>query len=376
SFLLYRKGKNTPLIIIGKDETGVLYGCEEVRLRQQDIEGPVSLVDAPEMVLRGTAIGLQKTEYLPGRDVYEYPYTEELFPWFYDKDLWVRYLDMMLENRYNSLYLWNGHPFSSLVKLKEYPYAIEVDDATFAKNEEMYRFLTEEANKRGIWVIQMFYNIILPKPFAERHGLKTQERNRVITPLIEDYTRQSIAAFVQKYPNVGLLITLGEAMEGVGEDDVRWFTKTILPGVKDGLQAIGSDVEPPVILRAHDTDAPAVMAEALPIYKNLYTMAKYNGEALTTYTPRGKWAELHQRLGNIGTVHIQNVHILANLEPFRYAAPDFIQKCVVAMHDIHLSNGIHVYPQASYWDWPYTADKVDERLLQLDRDWVWYRAWG
>src|SRR5690606_30086071 len=134
SFLLYRKGKNTPLIIIGKDETGVLYGCEEVRLRQQDIEGPVSLVDAPEMVLRGTAIGLQKTEYFPGRDVYEYPYTEELFPWFYDKDLWVRYLDMMLENRYNSLYLWNGHPFSSLVKLKEYPYAIEVDEATFAKN--------------------------------------------------------------------------------------------------------------------------------------------------------------------------------------------------------------------------------------------------
>src|SRR5690606_39736456 len=99
------------------------------------------------------------------------------------------------------------------------------------------------------------------------------------------------------------------------------------------LQAIGSDVEPPVILQAHDTDAPEVMAEALQIYKNLYTMAKYNGEALTTYTPRGKWAELHQRLGNIGTVHIQNVHILANLEPFRYAAPDFIQKCVVAMHD-------------------------------------------
>ena len=55
----------------------------------------------------------------------------------------------------------------------------------------------------------MFYNIILPKPFADRHGLKTQERNRIITPLISDYTRKSIAAFVAKYPNVGLLITLG-----------------------------------------------------------------------------------------------------------------------------------------------------------------------
>ncbi len=376
SFVVYRKDAVSPLIIVGKDETGLLYGCEEVLKNAFYENKPVSYTDAPEMVLRGTAIGLQKTEYLPGRDVYEYPYTEDLFPWFYDKELWIQYLDMMLENRYNSLYLWNGHPFSSLVKLKDYPYALEVDEKTFAKNEEIYRFLTEEANKRGIWVIQMFYNILLPEPFAHKHGLKTQERNRIITPLISDYTRKSIAAFVEKYPNVGLLVTLGEAMEGVGQDDIDWFTKTIIPGVKDGLRAIHSELEPPIILRAHDTDAPAVMKAALPIYKNLYTAAKFNGEALTTYETRGKWAELHQTLGSIGTVHIQNVHILANLEPFRYAAPDFIQKSVKSMHDIHFSNGLHLYPQASYWDWPYTADKTDERLLQVERDWMWYKAWA
>lgn len=377
SFLIYRKDASSPLIIIGKEEAGLLYGCLEVINQNRYSERrAISYQDAPEMVLRGTSIGLQKTEYLPGRDVYEYPYTEDLFPWFYDKDLWLKYLDMMLDNKYNTLYLWNGHPFSSLVKLKDYPYALEVDEETFAKNEEIFSFLTREANKRGIWVIQMFYNIILPKPFAEKHNLKTQERNRVITPLISDYTRKSIAAFVEKYPNVGLLVTLGEAMEGVGQDDIAWFTKTIIPGVKDGLKASGGIIEPPIVLRAHDTDAPAVMKESLPLYKNLYTMAKYTGEALTTYTPRGKWAELHRSLSAMGTVHIQNIHILANLEPFRYASPDFIQKSVHAMHDVYHSNGIHIYPQASYWDWPYTADKADERLLQVDRDWVWYQAWA
>ena len=376
SFAIYRKDKTSPLIIVGKDETGLLYGCEEALKNDFYADQAITYTDAPEMVLRGTAIGMQKTEYLPGRDVYEYPYTEDLFPWFYDKELWVQYLDMMFENRYNTLYLWNGHPFSSLVKLSDYPYALEVDETTFAKNEEIFHFLTEEANKRGIWVIQMFYNILLPKPFADKHGLKTQERNRVITPLISDYTRKSIAAFVEKYPNVGLLVTLGEAMEGVGQDDIDWFTKTIIPGVQDGLQAIQSNTEPPIILRAHDTDAPSVMKAALPVYKNLYTMAKFNGEALTTYETRGKWAELHQTLGSIGTVHIQNVHILANLEPFRYASPDFIQKSVKSMHDIHLSNGLHLYPQASYWDWPYTADKTEKRLLQVERDWMWYKAWA
>jgi hypothetical protein len=372
--------KQNNIIISGIDNSGALYGCMEL-VDQIKAKGKLpdnlSMTDSPEMVLRGACIGMQKSTYLPGRTVYEYPYTPETFPWFYDKTLWIKYLDQMVENRMNSLYLWNGHPFASLVCLNDYPYAVEVDEATFKKNEEMFRFLTQEADKRGIWVIQAFYNIIVSKPFAEHNHMKTQDRNRPIIPIIADYTRKSIAAFVEKYPNVGLLITLGEAMEGVGNDDVNWFTKTIIPGVKDGLKALGKTEEPPIVLRAHDTDAPTDMKYALPLYKNLYTMAKYNGEALTTYTPRGPWAELHRTLSHIGTVQIENVHIMANLEPFRYGSADFIQKCVLAMHNTYEANGLHIYPQASYWDWPYSADNTGkERLLQMDRDWIWYKEWS
>lgn len=371
--------KEDIIIISGSDYSGALYGCMELadRIRTSGkLPDHISFSDAPQMVLRGECIGLQKSTYLPGRKVYEYPYTPETFPWFYDKALWIRVLDSMVMNRMNSLYLWNGHPFASLVRLKDYPYAVEVDDATFKKNEEIFSFLTKEADRRGIWVIQMFYNIIVSKPFAEKHGIVTQDRNRPIIPLIADYTRKSIAAFVEKYPNVGLMCALGEAMEGVGQDDIDWFTKTIIPGVKDGLKALGKTEEPPIVLRAHDTDAPSVMAAALPLYKNLYTEAKYNGEALTTYTPRGPWAQLHQKLAGLGSVQIENVHIMANLEPFRYGSPDFIQKSVQAMHNVHHGNGLHLYPQASYWDWPYTADKTNQRLLQIDRDWIWYKAWS
>lgn len=370
---------NNNILISCSDNSGALYGCMELADRIKaagKLPENISFTDQPEMVLRGACIGVQKTTYLPGRGVYEYPYTPESFPWLYDKKLWIKYLDSLVENRMNSLYLWNGHPFASLVKLKDYPYAVEVDEATFKKNEDMYRFLTEEADKRGIWVIQMFYNIIVSKPFAEHHNIKTQDRNRPIIPLIADYTRKSIAAFVEKYPNVGLMVALGEAMEGVGQDDIDWFTKTIIPGVKDGLKALGKTEEPPIVLRAHDTDAPSVMKAALPMYKNLYTEAKYNGEALTTYTPRGPWAELHRNLSRIGSVQIENVHILANLEPFRYGSADFIQKSVQAMHNVHEGNGLHLYPESSYWDWPYSADKTNPRLIQIERDWVWYKAWA
>ncbi len=375
-FSIYSKGKN--ILISGADPSGVLYGSLEVAAQIKKLgKLPVnlSITDQPEMVLRGACIGIQKPYYLPGRTVYEYPYTPENFPWFYDKDLWIKYLDMLVENRMNSLYLWNGHPFASLVKLKDYPYALEVDEETFRKNEEMFSFLTTEADKRGIWVIQMFYNIIVSKPFAEKHNIKTQDRKRPITPLIADYTRKSIAAFVEKYPNVGLLITLGEAMDG-DDTDVEWFTKTILPGVKDGLLALGTTNQPPVVLRGHDTNPQLVMKASLPLYKNLYTMNKYNGEALTTYQPRGPWAQMHREMSELGSTHIDNVHILANLEPFRYGSADFIQKSVQAMHDVHGANGLHLYPEASYWDWPYSADNVKPRQMQIDRDWVWYKAWA
>jgi hypothetical protein len=369
--------KNT-LLIEGTDATGALYGAMEIvdRIKSSgSIPWKINFSDSPEMVLRGSCIGLQKTTYLPGRDVYEYPYTPETFPWFYDKQLWIEYLDMMVSNRLNSLYLWNGHPFASLVKLQDYPFAVEVDDETFKKNEEIYQFITEEANKRGVWVIQMFYNIIVSKPFADHYSIKTQDRSRSITPLLSDYTRKSIAAFIAKYPNVGLMVCLGEAINTV-DDDVEWFTKTIIPGVQDGLKVLGRSDEPPIILRSHDTDAPLVMQKALPLYKNLYTESKYTGESLTTYAPGGPWGETHKQLSALQSIHIENVHILANLEPFRYGSPDFIQKTVQAMHSIHGANALHLYPQASYWDWPYTADKTDKRLLEIDRDWIWYKAWS
>ena len=375
-YTIESKGKNIQLTSTGK--SGILYGCVELadRLKANGkLPKNIKFTDQPEMVMRGTCIGLQKTVYLPGRHVYEYPYTQEDFPWFYDKYLWTKYLDMMVENRYNALYLWAGHPFASLVKLDDYPYAVEVDDATFKKNEEMFAFLTEEAGKRGIWVIQMFYNIIVSKPFAEHNNLKTQDRNRPIVPIIADYTRKSIAAFVEKYPNVGLLVTLGEAMNTI-DDDVEWFSKTIIPGVQDGLKKLGVTEEPPIVLRGHDTDAKRVMEASLPIYKNLYTMFKYNGESLTTYEPHDSWITNHTALSSLGSVHISNVHILANLEPFRYGSPNFIQKSVQAMHNVQGANGLHLYPQASYWDWPYSADKTEPRLLEMDRDWIWYDAWA
>ena len=185
-----------------RDDSGALYGGLELARRIRAAGRlPAEIPwfrDAPVMKLRGPCVALQKTFILPGRHVYEYPYTPEVFPWFYDRQLWIEYLDFLAAQRMNTLYLWNGHPFASLVRLKDYPYAVEVPDEVFQKNQAQFRWLAQECDRRGIWLVQMFYNILVSKPFAETNGIATQLA--APTPLTADYTRKSIAEFAGNIP--------------------------------------------------------------------------------------------------------------------------------------------------------------------------------
>jgi hypothetical protein len=374
-FTIYLTARND-LVVISKDDSGMFYGCLELAKRIRD-EGklPTASIadfhDAPAMKLRGTCIGMQKTFILPGRHVYEYPYTPELFPWFYDKKLWTEYLDFLAANRMNTLYLWSGHPFASLVRLKDYPYAVEVPNDVFAKNQEQFRWLATECDKRGIWLVQMFYNILVSKPFAETNGIATQLS--APTPLTEDYTRKSIAEFVKQYPNVGLMVCLGEALRDT-PNQLEWCTNVILPGVLDGMRAAGLKEQPPVVIRTHAMDADAIMPAAYQVYSNLFTESKYNGESLTTWEPRGKDQAIHLAMSKLGP-HLVNIHVLSNLEPFRYGDTEFIRKSVLASRDRLGASGIHLYP-LSYWNWPYSPDIADPPLKQWERDWIWFEAWA
>lgn len=362
-------------VVVGGSATGALYGCLELRdrIRQEGgLPREIAFGDQPVYKLRGPVVGLQKTKIEPPRKTYEYPVTPSRFPWFYDKGLWLEYLDMMVEERCNVVYIWSGHPFASFIKLPDYPEAMEVTEEEYQQNVEVFRWLTEEADKRGIWVVLKFYNIHIPYPFAQKHKLELLQT--APTPLTSDYTRKSVAEFVRSFPHIGLMVCLGEALRGT-QNQVEWFNEVILPGVKDGVRQAQLTEDPPVILRAHAVDAQAVMEKAPSIYSNLYTMWKYNGEGLTTWTPRGKWQRMHKALSALNTTtHIMNVHILANLEPFRWGAPSFVQKCMLAGENRFGTNGLHLYPMF-YWDWPYSPDKAEPRLRQLDRDWLWYQTW-
>ena len=67
-FTISTRGNMTT--VTGNDGNGVIYGCRELidHVGQyKDLKFPAQLTDAPEMVLRGGCVGIQKMEYLPGR---------------------------------------------------------------------------------------------------------------------------------------------------------------------------------------------------------------------------------------------------------------------------------------------------------------------
>jgi len=360
-------------VVAGKDDTGILYGCLELAERIKTagkIPKNLAVVDTPVFTLRGPCIGMVLMDIIYDDIHYDYLYTPENFPFFYDRQLWTKYLDFLLENRMNTLYLWNGHPFTSLLKLPKYPDAQALPDEQLKQNIEVFNWLTKEADKRGIWVIKNFYNIHISHALAKSRNVPMTYREP--TQLTREYTRYCISEFVSKYPHVGVMMCLGERL--ADEYGADWLCNVIIPGVKDAMKQLDTTDQPPVIVRAHSTPIEEVINAALKIYDNIYTTCKYNGESLTTTNLRSEVKRLHESLSQLGSTHIVNVHLLSNLEPYRWASPIFIQKSMQSCKNMGI-RGLHLYP-LRYSDWPYSGDNTTPRLLQIKRDWLWFEIWA
>lgn len=371
AFVLHRFGST--IVVAGFDASGVLYGAIELAGRitaEHALPATLDYEDHPSLKLRGFCIGMQKPTITYEGAEYDYPYTLKDFPFFYDKAAWTQYLDMLVNERINTLYLWSGHPFTSLLKLPRYPEAQELPDNQLEQNIAMFRWLTTEADRRGIWILQGFYNIHLSHAFARAHHLPYHLS--APDPLAVKYTRYAISEFIREFPHVGLMMTLGEALSP--HQGAQWLTQAILPGVKDGLAEIHSTVEPPIVVRAHATDIDDDLRAATPLYSNIDTMFKWNGESLTWTNVRGPVLDRFKDLVAHSNIAVANVHLLSNLEPFRWGDPDFIRQVILNFQRIGIA-GVHVYP-LRYWDWPISADIATPSIRQTDRDWIWFEAWG
>ncbi len=348
--------RDSRIQIVGYDAAGVIYGCLDLAGKiesEKQIPAQYEISEAPEMKLRGVCILLMKL------GSYNFPITPKEFPFFYDKQLWLNYLDFLAEHRFNYIALWNGHPFDYFVELEKFPEAQHgMPEGLLKKNYEMLLWLCEQGKKRNIRFMFEFYNIHTSVYFQKAHGLPDE----ISTPtkFLADYTAYCIEQFVNEFPDVGLYITAGEALDLKFSDD--WLNDVIFPAVKR------TGKTPPIMLRAWFIDLDHAK-KVVNSYPDLYIERKFNVEMIagTEVDPaNAEWAAL---TGN----HVVNIHCNANLEPFRWNPPFYIMKCMQSAVN-YGANGLHLYPRKP-WRWPYGCE-VGAPQLQWERDDLWFAMWA
>ena len=88
-----------------------------------------------------------------------------------DLKFWEAFLDMMAENRFNTLTLWSLHPFHYMVRPKNFPEACPFTDTELAEWRTLWRGLLAMAKERGIETYLVNWNIFVSPEFARAHGV-------------------------------------------------------------------------------------------------------------------------------------------------------------------------------------------------------------
>lgn len=86
-----------------------------------------------------------------------------------DLKFWEAFLDMMVENKFNTLTLWSLHPCMYMVKSEKFPEASPFFDDEMAEWQAFWKQLFLMAKNRGIDTYVVNWNIFVPEEFAKKY---------------------------------------------------------------------------------------------------------------------------------------------------------------------------------------------------------------
>ncbi len=158
-----------------------------------------------------------------------------------DLKYWEAFLDMMVANRLNALTLWNLHPYSFMIRPKNFPEACPFDDKELKEWQQLFHGLFKMAKERGIDTYIFPFNIFVSPSFAKAHNVALENLEHDFysgkgdtSELVRRYTRESVAQMLQEYPDItGMGLTHGEYMVGMTQPERdRWMNETIIEGMR------------------------------------------------------------------------------------------------------------------------------------------------
>lgn len=227
----------TSLLISGADARGAMYGVLDVA-EQLRLGTPLEQI-APRAVRARFPFRAIKFN-LPFAAYRTSPLIEQHQETVRDLAFWEAFLDMMAENRFNTLTLWSLHPFHYLVVPKSFPEAQTFSAAELAEWRTFWTKLFAMAKSRGIETYLINWNTFVSPAFARAHHLAEYSLEWQFIgdgpkdKIVQDYTRECIQQTIDEYPDLtGLGTTLGERMGGQTPVERRdWLDAAVLAGIQ------------------------------------------------------------------------------------------------------------------------------------------------
>jgi hypothetical protein len=324
-------------------------------------------------------------------------------PEMWSMEFWREFLDDMARHRYNTLSLWNLHPFPSIVKVPEFP-NVALSDVwrTTAKLDENFDFagdnfvrpqmlaqhevvkrlsiddkiafwraVMELARDRGVSVYWFTWNVFLHGALG-KDGLTEDETSaRTIA-----YFRASVRETITTYPLLaGLGITAGESMpKNLGMPNSRWLWQTYGEGIRDGLKA--TPQRPfRLIHRFHWSGLGEIRTEFKDLPCTLDLSFKYSVAHMYSI-PNPRFIEpllphLHPGLRSWLTVRNDDIY------SFRWADWQYARDYIAAMPGRDKCPGFYMGPDGYTWGRDFlTRDVAGVRPTVMQKQWLSFSLWG
>ena len=314
-----------------------------------------------------------------------------------DLKFWEKFLDMMVENRFNVLSLWNRIPFHYMIRPKNYPSACPFSDEELQKWQKLFHGIFQMAKDRGIETYIVNWNIFLPRSFAKENNLiwynpKHKHATQGDTSkIVKDYTRECVTQVINEFPNLtGLGFSLGERMgQMIPEEREKWVIDTFVEGIRNADRKVKLIHRLP--FTSNNNWGGALTYEMEDMTRNyidkidcvegpVWVEIKFNWshDHSTPKLIKTHGGKLHDRYWNPKPQNHKICWTVRNEDFFclRWGDTDFIRE--------HVKNNVHDYvggyfigsetyiPAKDYFtkinpvDWEYA----------FERQWLFYKTWG
>lgn len=367
------------------DEAGAMYGIMDLAEQIQMNKGLGNITNK----LQNPRFPFRAIKYnLPWSSYRTFSALQVNEPLSKDLKMWESFLDMMAENRFNSLTLWNLHPFPYLIKAKNFPLATPFSDQELVEWKAFWTTLFKMAKDRGIDTYLINWNMFVSHNFKENYdsaGVSDTDRflgDAVDTKMIRQYTRESITQVINEYPDLtGLGVTLGERMENMdSQQQTDWVEDVFFKGIKEANRPVK------FIYRAAlkgDHAVHRATIDASGLQEPIWVELKFNwshGHATPTLVKAHGGGTGEEYWTNPAPSHHKMCWMMRNEDFFRlrWGEPDFI-RAHIAQNGQDFVGGYFIgsetmipafdmfhKPNHEHVSWKYS----------FERQWLFYKEWG